>query len=254
MTDATATQAFAERNTLIHSSHALAQRLPDLPRWVEARYLLLSESCEIFSLQEEPELTAVLRDPETGFVFVVGTPAVSAIQAAVQPVVRGANVITPQEQVAWVAQALPEWTHTRVFLHILQDLRRLPMASAGQVGFLDPQMLKELPIAAELLRELEMGAEHSLIAATFVEQQPVSFCYAGSMTESFWDVSIDTLPEHRRQGYAALCATHMIRHMQVQGKQPIWAAVEENPASWRLAEKLGFVRVDELALFEPSGS
>jgi hypothetical protein len=38
--------------------------------------------------------------------------------------------------------------------------------------------------------------------------------------------------------------------MHTQGKQPVWQAVEENPASWRLAQKLGFVPVDELALFE----
>ena len=47
-----------------------------------------------------------------------------------------------------------------------------------------------------------IGAEYSLIAVTFVENQPVSFCYAGAVTESLWDVSIDTLPEHRRHGYA----------------------------------------------------
>jgi RimJ/RimL family protein N-acetyltransferase len=38
--------------------------------------------------------------------------------------------------------------------------------------------------------------------------------------------------------------------MDTQDKQPVWQAVEENPASWRLAQKLGFVPVDELALFE----
>jgi hypothetical protein len=43
---------------------------------------------------------------------------------------------------------------------------------------------------------------------------------------------------------------YMIRYMQTQGKQPVWQAVEENPASWRLAQKLGFVPVDDLALFE----
>jgi hypothetical protein len=44
----------------------------------------------------------------------------------------------------------------------------------------------------------------------------------------------------------------MIRHMARQGKQPVWAALEENPASWRLAWKLGFAVVDELALFRPA--
>jgi RimJ/RimL family protein N-acetyltransferase len=29
----------------------------------------------------------------------------------------------------------------------------------------------------------------------------------------------------------------------------VWAAIDQNPASWRLAEKLGFAAVDELVLF-----
>ena len=95
------------------------------------------------------------------------------------------------------------------------------------------------------------GAEQSLIAAAFVNRQPVSFCYAGAMTESLWDVSIDTLPGYRRRGYAALCVTYLIYHMLAKGRHPVWQALEDNPASWRLARKLGFVPVDELALFEP---
>jgi RimJ/RimL family protein N-acetyltransferase len=39
--------------------------------------------------------------------------------------------------------------------------------------------------------------------------------------------------------------------MENQGKQPVWQAEEGNPASWRLAQKLGFVEVDELALYKP---
>jgi RimJ/RimL family protein N-acetyltransferase len=38
--------------------------------------------------------------------------------------------------------------------------------------------------------------------------------------------------------------------MQAHGKQPVWAAEEDHPASWRLAQKLGFVPVDVLALFK----
>jgi RimJ/RimL family protein N-acetyltransferase len=233
------------------SNRSIAQRLPDLPRWVEARALLLWEPCEIFGLQEEPELSLVVRDPDTDSVFVIGTPAVSAVQAAIQQNARGGEVIVPHEQAAWLTAALSEWTRTRIIVHHLADQHRLPEPSVGTVGFLDPVTLRQLPIAAELLRELESGAEQSLIAATFVEHQPVSFCYAGATTESLWDISIDTLPEHRRKGYAAMCVAYMIHHMQTQGKHPVWQATEDNPASWRLAQKIGFAPVDELVLFKP---
>lgn len=232
------------------SNHSLAKQLPDLPRWVEARALLLSEPCEISGLKEEPELSLVVREPETGAVFVIGTPNATALQAALQKNLRG-EVIAPMEQAAWLANALPGRTQKRIIVHALQNMGLLPEDASGTADFLDPAKLSQLSIDDELRREIEDRAEESLIAATFVDQQPVAFCYAGAITESLWDISIDTLPEHRRKGYAALCVAHMIRYMQTLGKQPVWQAFDDNPASWRLARKLGFVSVDELALFAP---
>ncbi|HEX5830426.1 MAG TPA: GNAT family N-acetyltransferase, partial [Gemmatimonadaceae bacterium] len=228
-----------------------ARRLPDLPRWVEARSLLLWGPCEIFGLEEEAELSAVLRDPETGSVFVVGTPAMRHVQVAVRRNAHGGELVAPREQESRLAHAVPGWTHARAILHLLRDPTRLPAVSGGGVDFLDPALLAGLPLSVEFRRELESAAEHSLIAAMFVEGQPVSFCYAGSITESLWDISIDTLPEHRRRGHAARCVAHMIHHMRAEGKQPVWAALETNSASWRLAQKLGFTAVDELAIFAP---
>lgn len=63
-------------------------------------------------------------------------------------------------------------------------------------------------------------------------------------------LSIDTLPQHQRKGFAALTAAAIIRHMWAQNKQPVWQAEEENPPSWRLAQKHGFVPVDYLVLFQ----
>ncbi|HVE78271.1 MAG TPA: GNAT family N-acetyltransferase [Gemmatimonadaceae bacterium] len=233
------------------SNHAIAKRLPDLPRWVEARDLLLHGPCEVLGLEEKPGLSLVVRDPTTELIVVIGRPAAPAIQEAVGRNVRGGELVALEEQATWLAGLLPGWTRTRAILHLLRDPARLPVASAGQVGWLDPGTLDRLPLPEELRRELEIGAEDSPIAATFVDRQPVSFCYAGAVTESLWDVSIDTLAEHRRRGYAGLCAAYMIRHMEARGRRPVWGAVEENPASWRLARKLGFEPVDELALFAP---
>ncbi len=227
----------------------LVQRLPDLPRWVEARAWLLWGRCEIFGLREEPELSLVIRDPATEGVVVIGTPEVNAIRVAVA---RNARcVIAPWGKLAWLAEALPDWIGTRAILHELRNPRLLPVAEPGRVGWIDPARLDDLSIPEELLGELRIGALQSPIAATFVDRRPIAFCYAGAVTETLWDVAIDTLAEHRRRGYAGLCAAHLIRHLQAQGKQPVWGAVEDNPASWKLARKIGFEPVDELALFEP---
>jgi hypothetical protein len=82
-----------------------------------------------------------------------------------------------------IARRLPGWTGTRAILHLLRDPARLPHVT-GNVAFLDPDTIDQLPISKQLRRELHIGAEGSPIAAAFVNGQPVSFCYAGSVTES----------------------------------------------------------------------
>jgi RimJ/RimL family protein N-acetyltransferase len=228
---------------------ALARYLPDLPRWIEIRDLLLAGDAEVFGVCEEPELTLIVRDPETECIFVVGMPAEAALRAAVACGARGGVITADEPASAWIARLLPDWTRARILLHLLPDLQRLPPES-GAVRALDPATLSQHDLPAELMEELASAALSTLIAATFVDERPVAFCYAGSVSESLWDVAIDTLAAHRRRGYAAQCAAHVIRHMARQGRQAVWAAVESNPASWRLAQKLGFVVVDELAIFE----
>jgi len=230
-------------------NHSIVQKLPDLPRWVEVRSLLLEGSGEILGFQEESEMSLVLRDPDARSIFVVGRPIEDAIKAAVDKNGHGGEAIAPHEQAAWLAEILPSWMRSLIIVHHLPDMQRLPEVPNGIVDFLDPVAIPQLAIEVGLKQELSSGAERSLIAATFLEQQPMSFCYAGAITESLWDISIDTVPEQRRKGYAALCVAYMIRSMHAQGKHPVWQALKDNPASWRLAQKLGFVPVDELVLF-----
>ncbi len=229
---------------------SLAGRLPDVPRWVEARASLLWNRCEVLGLQESPELSLVTRDPATELVTVIGRPDGSAVEAAVRRNTRGGALVAPSEEARWLAGVLTGWHGQRAVLHVLGDLSRLDSRKSDSVGFLHPEILDSLPIPEELLLDLKIGAEHSPIAAAYVRGAPVSFCYAGAVTETLWDVSIDTLPDHRRRGYAAACVSLMIQHMRGQGKAPVWGAVEDNIGSLRLAQKLGFVRVDELVLFE----
>ena len=117
---------------------------------------------------------------------------------------------------------------------------------------IDPWELSLAHAEDDLLIELRAAGRWSPIVASFEGDEPVSFCYAGSITQSFWDVSIDTLPAHRRHGHAARCATYMIHMMRALDKQPVWASMANNPPSLGLAAHLGFVPTDELIVFTPT--
>ncbi len=81
----------------------------------------------------------------------------------------------------------------------------------------------------------------------------VSVCSAALETETLWDVSVETVPGHRRRGLAAAGLAALARWMIAErGKRPVWGAHETNPASLALAERLGFVRDSELLTFQPS--
>ena len=229
--------------------HNVARLLPDLPRWVEVRDLMLSGDCEIFDLHEQGELSFIVRENNGKMVFVIGQPSIHGLQTVIRDLGKGGMVIAPQEQAVWLTSALQGWKRARIILHTLPNHQHLPGVN-DMADFLDADTLHQLPIDSELLDELKNGAQHSKIAATWVDQQPVSFCYVASETEAWWDIAVDTLPEHRRNGYAALCVAHMIRYMYPMEKQPVWQAIADNPPSWRLAQKLGFEPIDELALFE----
>lgn len=113
--------------------------------------------------------------------------------------------------------------------------------------YLDPARIPDLSLDEELRGELLDGAEGSPIAASFVDNTPVAFCHAGAVTETWWDIAIDTVSEHRQKGHAARAAAFMIGQMS---QRPVWQSDVKNPPSWRLAEKLGFVAVDEVEMFE----
>ena len=73
--------------------------------------------------------------------------------------------------------------------------------------------------------------------------------YAHWETEGQFDISVDTVPECRRQGLARVAVSKLIRTQGRCGRRPVWGAMASNIASQRLAERLGFRIVDEVVLF-----
>jgi GNAT superfamily N-acetyltransferase len=106
----------------------------------------------------------------------------------------------------------------------------------------------------------EVGAALARVQPLFVARVPpgdagriVAVCSAAWETETRWDVSVETVPRHRRRGLAAACFAALARWMLAErGKRPVWGAHESNPASLALAGRLGFVRDSELLSFQPS--
>ena len=225
--------------------------LPNIPRWVEARASLATGACEVFGELDTSRSSFVFRDHDAGYVFVIGEPNPAAVLASVACRGRRLELIAEFSRAPAIRKILTEWSGHRAIIGALADENCLTPPDQGRIGWLDPADLVRIDMPSDLREELQDAARHGRIAVSLDDRGPASFCYAGSVTETWWDVAIDTLPEHRRKGHAARAASFMIRHMAGKALKPVWGALEQNPASWRLARRLGFAATDELAVFEP---
>jgi hypothetical protein len=225
----------------------LLGRLPDEPRWVDFRGLLGREATRVLGGEGGWALVA----PWIPLVACVGDPGAAVLEAALAdggrpPVLCGEDVASELEA------RLPGWRRSGVTL-FTRDAA-CPLPSPGRARLLVPGeegLLRHVPEA--LRAELAAALERSPVAAAFEGDRPVSFCYAHHVTERYWDASVDTLEGHRRRGHAVRAASFLVRHLRLQGLDPVWGAEDDNAGSIGTARRLGFVPSARLVLLHPSG-
>ena len=210
--------------------------LPDVPRWVEAHGIAGDPDGWRVELGEDG--------------FAVGHDRMRLIVIAGDPD-REAVARLARERAAYTllaAMALaPIRACHRAILHTLPDPDRLPELD-GAVP-----LSMEAPLPSPLADELAWARSRGTIWSAWVDGAPVSFAYAPWRSAGFFDVSVDTLPDARQLGLAAIVAAAMIRDERAggHGREPVWGADEANVASLRLARRLGFEPVDELWVAPP---
>jgi len=196
-----------------------------------------------------PTFVALHRDGDQA--AVVGRAARTSIVEAAST---AGEIIAAVEDTPWVASTLPDWKQESAVLFRRDARSPLPRAFGGEVRFLAAGELLAITgasLMAETLADELRSAEKSdlHVAAAFEGGQAVAFCYAGSITETLWDVAIDTLEPYQRRGHATKVAAFLIEHYQALGKEPVWGAFLSNEASVALAARLGFAPVGSLSVF-----
>lgn len=221
---------------------ALLAAIPDVPRWVELRAVLLAGSAVVHGQLRQ----CVVRGTGWGYnLFALGQPSLHVIQEAAR-LAPGAALLAAPESQPYLASVLGQPGVCARILTLRED--RLPAdLETRLLSISDRHVLQH--VSEPLRDELLVALQHVPLAAAFVQGQAVSFCYPGSITETLWDISIDTLEPFRRRGLAALAVAAMVRHMRGLGREPVWGAADDNPPSLALAQKLGFEVVDQLFVF-----
>lgn len=212
--------------------------VPDEPRWVEARAMLLSGA----PVTPAGQGWVVRSDAEQLMVAIGDVDVADVVRIAA----RGTLLCAIERDDLAKAMEARGWMVERAILHTLPDPGALP--DDDGVALLDPAAdLAHLP--AELANELRQAQRSGRpVHAVRVDGLPVSFAYAPWRTERWFDVAVDTAPGARQLGLATHAAAAMIRAESAGGREPVWGAAESNLASLRLAARLGFVEVDAIWL------
>ncbi len=72
-----------------------------------------------------------------------------------------------------------------------------------------------------------------------------AWAFSAAVSSKEIDIGVETSPEYRNLGFAAVVSSRMIQYILAQNKKPVWACHAQNMASQALAEKIGFEKTGE---------
>ena len=84
---------------------------------------------------------------------------------------------------------------------------------------------------------------NGIAAGAVVDGNIVAIAHTYAETDLHADIGVSTVEQWREKGFATAAASLVAREVQAKGKVPAWSCGEDNIASLRVAQKLGFTEV-----------
>lgn len=215
--------------------------------------MLLSGRGLVLDFQPNPEASGApyngaLFQEDIGLGVLIGKPDMDLLFQIAE---LADEIICPIENAEHCASAFEGWSKEGAKIYVRNNKIPLPELNTAHQRTLKVGELAEIrDLPALLFEELEQEQKSGTeIYCSTEGNGPIAFCYAGSISERYWDISIDTLSAYRRQGHATRSVVYAINQMGKHNRAPVWAAVDSNTASLAMADKLGFIPVDRLMVF-----
>ena len=238
-------------NSCVHvpaDPRALAAALPDAPCWVETRALLLSGEAVVRHSAHADG--ALVLDPALPAGYLVGRANAPLLRDVLNNVAEDFELVVQIDALDDAHAALPGWTVAPATIHALASPWPAESAAAPGVVISAPPQQRWIELVPDAEEMRRYAALADAIALRVVDGDVVAVCAAGDVTESLWDVGIDTLDGHRRQGHATAAFGALAAHMAARGRQPVWGAEDDNVASMAMAARLGFEPAGRLAILK----
>ena len=109
-----------------------------------------------------------------------------------------------------------------------------------QLTLADLELLESAPKEIQSVRVMLSGG---IAACAIISDRIVGIAHTSARTDGYADIGAFTLEDWRGRGFATAAASIVARRVQESGQIPTWSAGEDNFASLRVAQKLGFIEV-----------
>ena len=219
--------------------------LPDLPRWVEARGMLQARRAFVVDTPDGCRLICGRKDRLVVPTTVELSPLVETTATREVP---GTSILLQDVMLPAGRYHLPDWNAEAATIYTLPPDRargwRLPKWPTSPMSIEQIDAVEDLPLP--LRDKLRDAVARTPVWSASKEGKPVAFAYAAQSTESWFDISVETVESARTQGLGRAAAQGLIVDRMLRGLRPVWSAVKSNEASHALARRLGFEPVDLL--------
>ena len=128
---------------------------------------------------------------------------------------------------------------------LLEPVHCHPNESVRRLSLEDVERLAKAPaeIQGNGYKTHEAMLTEGIAAGAVVDDNIVAIAHTYAETKLHADIGVSTLEAWREKGFATAAASLVAQEVQARGKVPAWSCGEDNTASLRVAQKLGFTEV-----------
>ena len=132
-----------------------------------------------------------------------------------------------------------------VYHALLEPVYCYPNETVRLLTLADVERLAEAPaeIQGNGYKTHAAMVTDGIAAGAVVDSDIVAIAHTYAETDLHADIGVSTLEAWRKKGFSTAAASLVAQEIQARGKVPAWSCGEDNFASLRVAEKLGFTEI-----------
>ena len=139
---------------------------------------------------------------------------------------------------------------------LLAPVYRYPNAAVRLLTSADAERLSKAPaeVRGNGYETHAAMITDGIAAGAVVDGNIVAIAHTYAETDLHADIGVFTLEAWRKKGFSTAAASLVAQAIQAKGKVPAWSCCEDNYASLRVAEKLGFTEIGRRTYVIPNPS